>query len=130
MKALLLKIKNFIVKLFASVETYLPIGIEVANKIKTFIDSPTADIITAIIPGTVDDTVKLWLRQWLPVILNNFGGIETIIKLTHAARNQVYLGIASEINQKLTNQMAGQEILTYAQSVLATQYKYNEATIV
>lgn len=130
MKALLLKIKAFIVKLFATVEDFLPIGIEVVNRIKTFIDSPAADIITAIIPGTVDDEVKVWLRQWLPVILNNFGGLETIIKLPHAAKNQIYLGIASEINQELTNHMSGREVLTYAKSVLATHYKYNENTLV
>jgi hypothetical protein len=129
MKSLLLKIKLFILSLLVKAEVYIPIGISVVNKIKTFIDSPAADIITAIIPGTLDDAVKVWLRQYLPVILKDFGDIETIIHMTPAARNQVYLGIAANINMGLTNALS-KESITLAQSVLATQYTYNETSII
>lgn len=129
MKALLLKIKLFIMKLFASVETFIPIGIEVVNKLKIFIDSPTADIITAIIPGTVDDNVKIWLRAWLPIILGKFGGLETIIKLPVDAQNFIYLGIATEINKGIVNDLT-KETLSLPQAVIATQYKHDETALI
>jgi len=125
MKALLSKIKSFIVKLFATVEVYLPIGIDIVNKLKKFIDSPTADIITAIIPGTVDDAVKIWLRQYLPEILKKFGELETIIKLPDAALNQVYLGIATEINKGLINDLTNEKV-SFSKTLIATQDKYDE----
>jgi len=129
MKALLAKIKLFIVKLFASVETFLPVGIDVVNKLKKFIDSPTADIITAIIPGTVDDAVKIWLRQYLPEILKKFGDLETIIKLPDAALNQVYLGIATDINTGLINDLTNERV-TFSKTLIATQDKYDETKTV
>ena len=126
---LLLKIKAFIAKLFETVKEYLPVGIDVTNRFKKFIDSPYADMITALIPGTLDDAAKVWLRANLQAIIDSFGGIQTIISLPKPAKNQVFLGIAATINHGLTNEV-GKESLTYPQSVLATQYKYNETTIV
>jgi len=46
----------------AELKTAIHIGVEVTEKIKTFVDSPAADILTAIIPGDIDDEVKNWLR--------------------------------------------------------------------
>jgi hypothetical protein len=125
MKALLLKIKSLIIKLFASAEAFLPIGIDVVNRFKKWIDSPGADLLTALIPGTLDDAVKIWLRQWLPVILKDFGDVQTIISLPKAAKNQVLLGIASTINQGLINNLT-KESVTYSQTMIATETKYNE----
>lgn len=45
------------------------IGVIVVENIKAVIDSPVADILTAIIPGNIDDKVKEWLRAQLPTIL-------------------------------------------------------------
>jgi hypothetical protein len=45
------------------------IGIIITENIKTIIDSPIADILTAIIPGDIDDKVKQALRVGIPVIL-------------------------------------------------------------
>jgi hypothetical protein len=42
----------------------------VAENIKTFVDSPATDIITALIPGTIDDKIKDLLRSKLPSILS------------------------------------------------------------
>lgn len=47
------------------VKEKLNIVIRVVNLFKQFVDSPTADIITAIIPGDVDDKIKEWLRERL-----------------------------------------------------------------
>jgi hypothetical protein len=47
------------------------IGVVVTENIKNFIDSPVADALTAIIPGSVDDEIKRILRAKIPVILNN-----------------------------------------------------------
>lgn len=43
--------------------------VELVNNIKTFVDSPAADFLTSVIPGTADDKLKEWLRKVLPGIL-------------------------------------------------------------
>jgi hypothetical protein len=74
LKPLLTKIWNSIKNLFAGIpadlKSAIHIGVVVAENIKLFIDSPGADILTAIIPGNVDDKVKDLLRSKLPLILS------------------------------------------------------------
>lgn len=53
----------------ADLKTAVHIGVVVTEAIKNFIDSPTADVFTAIIPGSIDDEIKDWLRCKLPEIL-------------------------------------------------------------
>lgn len=45
------------------------IGVVVTENVKNFVDSGVADIITAIIPGDLDETIKEKLRAALPEIL-------------------------------------------------------------
>lgn len=45
------------------------IGVVVTENIKNFVDSGNADILTAIIPGDIDDLIKNRLRANLPKIL-------------------------------------------------------------
>jgi len=53
----------------SELKTAVHIGVVVTENIKTFVDSPGADILTAIIPGDIDDQVKNLLRAKLPSIL-------------------------------------------------------------
>jgi hypothetical protein len=46
------------------------IGVLVTENIKKFTDSGTADVLTALIPTEVDDTIKNKLREFLPKILS------------------------------------------------------------
>lgn len=74
MKKILRKIGDFIVRLFTNISPVLQravtIGADVAEKIKNFdtANPIVGDIITALIPGTVDDMVKARLREYLPKI--------------------------------------------------------------
>jgi hypothetical protein len=74
LKSLLAKIWNSIKNLFsgipADLKSAIHIGVVIAENIKLFIDSPGADILTAIIPGNVDDKIKDLLRSKLPLILS------------------------------------------------------------
>jgi len=73
LKSFLAKIWALIKSLFddmpAKLKTAIHIGVVVTENIKKFTDSPGADILTAIIPGDIDDEIKLLLRQKLPVVL-------------------------------------------------------------
>lgn len=62
---------SFFKKVDKQLKVILPIGITVVDKIKAFVDSPTADIVTLIIPGEWDDSLKNLLRSILPKILLN-----------------------------------------------------------
>jgi len=71
--SLLTKIWDEIKSLFegipAELKTAIHIGVIVTENIKNFVDSPAADILTAIIPGEIDDEIKNLLRAKLPAIL-------------------------------------------------------------
>jgi hypothetical protein len=69
----LIKIWKAIQQLFNGIPAHLKkaihTGVTVTENIKNFVDSPVADIITALIPGETDNQVKEALRKALPVIL-------------------------------------------------------------
>ncbi|MGN6639062.1 MAG: hypothetical protein ACTHJ8_09145, partial [Mucilaginibacter sp.] len=73
LQSFLSRIWNEIKSLFdgipSDLKTAVHIGVIVTENIKNFVDSPTADVLTAIIPGNIDDDVKNWLRAKLPEIL-------------------------------------------------------------
>lgn len=75
-----MSLKTFIEKLWATITSLfqsfpseiknaIHIGVVVTENIKTFVDSPAADVLTALIPGDIDDEIKNLLRAKLPGIL-------------------------------------------------------------
>lgn len=84
-------IKSLFDSLPAEYQSAIHIGVIVVENIKKAIDSPVADILTAIIPGDVDDKVKAILRQQLPKLLtelkltDNCAGLTEPIAITNCA---------------------------------------------
>ncbi|HJP62033.1 MAG TPA: hypothetical protein VJ844_01240 [Mucilaginibacter sp.] len=89
LKSFLSKIWGEIKKLFdgipAELKTAIHIGVEVTQNIKKFADSPATDVLTAIIPGDIDDKIKEVLRAKLPVILTELKLADTCAGLTNPA---------------------------------------------
>ena len=63
------EIKSLFEGIPSELKTAIHIGVTVTQNIKTFVDSPVADVLTAIIPGDIDDEIKNWLHAKLPEIL-------------------------------------------------------------
>lgn len=103
--------QSFVQKLFKKIPDELKekisIGILIVENIKKFIDSPVADILTAIIPGDLDDKIKDHLRLILPLILEK----HNIINQTELKPEGAHI-IATNINQELTGLSFGQTALT------------------
>jgi hypothetical protein len=82
MKDLLKKIWARIKVIFAKVDEetkeHLPDVIYVVTNIKNFVDSPGCDFLTAVIPGTLDDTIQKLLKQYLPKLLDVLNKVESI----------------------------------------------------
>jgi len=75
-----MSLKTFITKIWGEIKSLfdnfpadmqiaIHIGVEVTENIKNFVDSPAADILTAIIPGDIDDEINTLLRAKLPGLL-------------------------------------------------------------
>jgi len=140
MKKFLSKIKIFLKRIVNKVKEILPIGIDVANAIKKFIDSPACDVLTMIIPGTYDDNAVRLLRKYIPLTLFELEDCEEFLGLSDneklrmiilkinsyskAKRNLTYLGIASTLNMHLSN---GQ--MTKPESIISTQAYYENPEI-
>lgn len=79
------KISAWIQSLFqsipADIKTAIHTGVAITERIKLFIDSPVADVITALIPGRADDAVVAALRTALPQLLKQ-------LQLTESCINQ------------------------------------------
>jgi hypothetical protein len=58
------------------------IGVIVVDNMKTFIEGEAADVLTAIIPGQLDDVIKERLRAFLPKILIEMKLAEQCSELT------------------------------------------------
>jgi hypothetical protein len=63
------EIKNLFDGIPSELKTAIHIGVLITENVKSFIDSPAADVLTAIIPGDLDDELKNLLRAKLPQIL-------------------------------------------------------------
>ncbi|WP_428330107.1 hypothetical protein [Mucilaginibacter sp.] len=66
----------------AELKNAIHIGVVLTENVKTFVDSPMADILTAIIPGDIDDEIKTWLRAKLPSILTELKLADSCKELT------------------------------------------------
>ena len=90
LQTFLAKIWNEIKKIFtgipAELKTAIHIGVIVAENIKSFVDSPAADILTAIIPGDIDDRIRDILRSKLPLILSELKLADSCSEITDPAQ--------------------------------------------
>lgn len=142
-----MSIKNFlhhlwqsIKKLFEKVEKEvrkdIVIAISVVQRVKLVIDSPVADVITALIPGDADDRIKELLRKELPKILLELGMIQSIAGIENVndqlnavlqklklsgddSKNAFYHSLASLILQKLSDGK-----LSWSDAVAISEYYY------
>lgn len=53
------------------VEKYAKPSVQLVENLKVVINSPVADVITAIIPGNLDDITKEAMRKALPIVLQD-----------------------------------------------------------
>jgi len=140
LKSFLTKIWSQIKALFdgipSELKTAIHIGVEVTENIKTFVDSPAADILTAIIPGDIDDEVKGWLRAKLPTILTELKLADSCGQLTDPAEItkcavSVLQGLDKNIQDAflhslsvLVAQVAADGKLTWSDGVYILQWYY------
>lgn len=82
LKKLWQQIKDLFEAIPDDLKSAIHIGVIVTEAIKTFVDSPAADILTAIIPGDIDDKIKDLLRAKLPEILTELKLADSCGKLT------------------------------------------------
>jgi hypothetical protein len=81
-------IKNLFDGFPSELKIAIHIGVIVTEAIKTFVDSPEADVLTAIIPGSIDDDIKNLLRAKLPAILTELKLADSCGSLTDPAQIQ------------------------------------------
>ncbi len=63
------KIKSLFNGISPEMKTAIKIGVVITENIKNFVDSPVADVLTALITGNIDDEIKNWLKAKLRIIL-------------------------------------------------------------
>jgi hypothetical protein len=145
MKKLFEKIKNKIIDLFRKItgraKIVIPIGIDIVNAIKRITDSDIADIFVELTSSGLDNKVLNIIRNLLPTILKELqeweyiSGLseaemlkESLVKINSynkAKRDILYLGIASHINEQISN---GE--LDYAKAVTLTHEIYNDPNLI
>jgi hypothetical protein len=81
--------------LSAKTKELTPDIIQIVTNIKNFVDSPGADFLTSVIPGTLDDKVLNILRQYLPKLLDILNKVESIAEIVDP--NERMKAIVAEI---------------------------------
>jgi len=140
LQSFLSKIWNEIKRLFEGIPSELKsavhIGVLVTQNIKTFIDSPAADVLTAIIPTDIDDKIKNLLRAKLPEVLtelrlaDNCAGLTDPVEIT-ACAVKVLQGLDGDIKSGflhnlsiMISQIAADGKLTWSDGVYLLQWYY------
>jgi len=120
----------------AELQTAIHIGVIVTENLKNFVDSPTADVLTALIPGDADDELKDLLRARLPVILTELKLADSCAGLTDPAQItecavKVLQGLDGDVQSAflhslsvLVAQVAADGKLSWADGVYLLQWYY------
>ena len=140
LKTIITKIWGEIESLFSSfpaeMKTAIHIGVVVTENVKSFVDSPVADILTVLIPGDIDDNVKNWLRAKLPVILTELKLADSCAGLTDpqqitACAVKVLQGLDGDIKSAFLHnlsifvaQVASNGKLSWADGVAILEWYY------
>ncbi|HWZ15682.1 MAG TPA: hypothetical protein VNW95_10645 [Mucilaginibacter sp.] len=142
-----MRLKTFIEKIWAGVEnlfanipsemkTAIHIGVAVTENLKNFVDSPAADILTAIIPGEIDDRVKELLRAKLPAILTELKLADSCSGLTNpseitACAVKVLQGLSGDTKSAflhslsiMISQIASDRKLSWSDGVTILEWYY------
>jgi len=142
-----MSLKTFLTKIWAGIEslfdgfpaelkTAIHIGVVVTENIKNFVDSPAADILTAIIPGDIDDEIKDWLRAKLPEILTELKLADSCAGMTDPQQItvcavKVLQGLGGDVKSAFLHnlsifvaQVASNGALTWADGVTILQWYY------
>ena len=95
MKRIFQYVKDFIQKWigisFEFAKDNSGVAVDVTNKIKEIVESPVADIVTAIIPSDIDDKIKNKLRLVLPVVAEKMAIMHGILQVSDSNNNTVAL---------------------------------------
>ena len=142
-----MSLKSFLTKIWAEVQglfdgiptelkTAIHIGVLVTEAIKTFVDSPAADVLTAIIPGDADDEIKDLLRAKLPGILAELKLADSCASLTDpsqitACAIKVLQGLDGDVSSAflhslsiLISQVASDGKLSWSDGVYILEWYY------
>jgi hypothetical protein len=136
------KILLFLKKLFARSKYFIHVAVKpsvaTVNLLKAFVDSPLAPVITALIPGEIDNMIADKLRRHLPEALKVLGfadecinaGSNDLIVQCAIAKLRLYNptqqaaawhNIASVLSQYLSD-----DKLTWSEAVHLAEMVYNE----
>jgi len=130
------EIKDLFSGMPAELQIAIHIGVIVTENIKNFVDSPAADVLTALIPGDADDELKDLLRAKLPAILTELKLADSCGTLTDPAQItacaiKVLQGLDGDIQSAflhnlsvLVAQVAANGKLTWSDGVYLLQWYY------
>ncbi len=87
------------------------IGVLITENIKHFVDSPGADVLTALMPGDIDDKIIALLKAKLPAILVELKLADNCADLTDpneitACAIEVLKGISGDISSAFLHNLA------------------------
>ena len=130
------EIKNMFDGIPSDLKVAVHIGVAVTEAVKAFVDSPAADVLTAIIPGDLDDELKDLLRAKLPGILAELKLADSCSGLTDpsqitACAVKVLQGLDGDISSAflhslsiLIAQVAADGKLTWSDGVYILEWYY------
>jgi hypothetical protein len=123
---------NFPVNLKSAVHT----GVLITENIKQFTDSPLADVLTSIIPGNIDDKIKQFLREKIPILLINLKLAESCadttdpqeitkcaVKVIHDLQGDIKSAVLHNLSVMIT-QLAADGELTWSDGVCVVEWYY------
>lgn len=131
------EIKNFFDGIPTELKTAIHIGVVVTEGLKTFVDSPAADVLTTIIPGNIDDDLKYLLRVKLPKILTELkladscGGLtdpslitECAVKVLQGLDGDISSAFLHSLSILIAQVVAGDGKLKWSDAVYVLEWYY------
>lgn len=117
------------------IQDNIHVSVLVVQNFKTIVDSPATDILTALIPGDIDDKIKDKLRQVLPKVLTTLKIIEDcshltdqelvnciavrLVTATEEYKDHIFHGLAVQLAKELSDGR-----LTFSDAIALVEWYY------
>jgi len=130
------EVKGLFNNISPELKTAIHVGVIVTENIKSFVDSPAADVLTAIIPGDLDNELITLLRAKLPGILTELKLADSCGSLTvpseiTACAVKVLQGLSGDVSSAflhslsiLVAQVAADGKLSWSDGVYLLEWYY------
>lgn len=125
LKNILTKVGSFVAGLFGKSKNWVAFGVDIANHVKKFSDSPILDVIVNLTPTKLDDALLPQWRTIMTSIVEELGYAQKVINELSPDAKTIVLSNLASLSASVAADLS-QDKLNLQQAIVAAPVVYDE----